>query len=136
MPVLLSNVVVEVSRSRYIKNASQTGLPQPNLFGVKGNLSPMTMSDYTLLSQAPEPAMRSNYLLIVPTGTDIITGDCITKIFKLDGVTPWVGAGPLEPGQVGYGNIVWWVRFYAESAPGFLSYRNVYLERLQVGGPA
>lgn len=136
MSVLLPNVVVEVSRSRYLKNAGYTSLPQPNVTGIRGNLSPMTMSDYTLLSQAPEPAMRSNFLLICPSGTDIITGDCITKIFKPDGMTPWVGAGPLEPGQLGYGNIVWWVRFYVESAPGFLAYRNVYLERTQVGGPA
>lgn len=134
--ILLPNAVVEVSRSRYIKNNANTGLPQPNLTGVRGNLSPMTMSDYTLLSQAPEPAMRANYLLLVPSGTDIITGDCVTNIFELDGVTQWAGAGPMTPGQVGYGNVIWWVRYYSESAPGFLKYRSVYLERVQVGGPA
>lgn len=134
--ILLPNVVVEVTRSRYQKNTGITALPQINLTGISGNLSPMTMSDYTMLSQAPEPAMRSNYLLLVPTRTDIITGDAITKIFELDGVTPWAGAGPQEPGQIGYGNVLWWVRFYAESAPRLLPYRSIYLERVQVGGPA
>lgn len=134
--LLLPNVLVDVSRSRYNSNSGQTGLPQPTLSAITGNISPMTMADYATLSSAPEPALRANYFLMVPTGTDIITGDAITKITLLDGVTPWSGAGPLTPGQIGYGGVVWWVRFYQESSPGFLAYRCVYLERMQATGPA
>lgn len=134
--ILLPNVLVDVSRSRYMQNTGQTGLPQPNMTSVMGNISSMTMADYALLANAPEPAMRSNYFLIVPSGTDITTGDAITRIMLMDGVTPWNGAGPLAQGQVGYGGTVWWVRFYQESSPGFLAYRALYLERLQTTGPA
>ena len=76
--ILLPNVVVEVNRSRYLKNSGQTSKPQPYLSGVMGNLAPMTSTDYMLLSTAPEPALRSNYVLSVDTGTDIITGDVIS----------------------------------------------------------
>lgn len=136
VPILMPNVICDIARSRYNITIGQTSAPTAvNLTGVMGNISPMLATDYQTLTSAPQPALQTTHLLIVGPGTDIIAGDVVTKMTLLDGVTPWTGFGPL-PGQLGYGGVVWWVRFHQESAPGLLSYRSVYLERVTVSGPA
>lgn len=132
----MPNVRVDVARSRYNATSKTTGAPtNPNLTGVLGNMNPMLATDYAMLSTAPEPALRSNWFLMVESGTDIVAGDVVTNITLLDGVTPWAGSGIIA-GQPGALNVVWWVRYWQESAPGILAYRSIYLERTQVGGPS
>ncbi|MGZ6281720.1 MAG: hypothetical protein ACXWQ5_00235 [Ktedonobacterales bacterium] len=135
MPILLPNVLMDISRARYNKNTGVTGSPQPSMYAVPGNLSSMMTSDYAALAGAPEPALRASYIILVETGTDIVDGDFISMIYQVDGKTPWPGFGP-PLGAPGYGGISWWVRFHREESPMILPYRALYVERIVTQGPS
>lgn len=135
--IILPNCYVSASRARYNANLKQTGKPQPNINRVRGSISPMIGTDYMMLTGAPEPALKVDHMIIVSADTDIVTGDIITEILDLDGVTPWIGAGPIsDPSSPYYKNVVWHVRHHRVQAPRILPYRILFVEQVIIGGTA
>lgn len=135
MPILIPNVIIDVSRSRYSKNTGISGKPQPNIYKVRGNLSSMMASDYIALAGAPEPALKASYIILVDSGTDIVDGDLISMIYNLDAKTKWNGFGP-GIGEPGYGGTTWWVRYHREDSPALMPYRSLFVERVVTAGPS
>lgn len=126
MPVLAN---VRVNTARPIRNSQgSTSSAKPYQNSISGHMDLTHQATYQPL---PAGGFRVTYTLEVDLGADIVAGDVITAIYRMDGVTNW---GPLAP-QL-RPNDLWVVVFYTDDLPGPLAERCCYVERRVTGGPA
>ena len=123
MPVLLPNVLITTARSSYSAGTGTTA-PVTHVTNLLCHLAPVRASQLTTL---PQDALSSQYVLTIPSGTDIVIGDTITSIVLNDGVSPWPGFSVAA---------TYIVRFTQEQAPFTLDYRAVFVEMVLTGGRA
>lgn len=125
MPVVMPNVLISTSRPNFTANTG-TSAPSEYLSEVEAHAGPITQQDYRVL---PAAAMESQYLIKVEVGTDIVTGDQITRVTENDPpiYSPWDELG---------GNEMLWVIFARNSAAGPLQHRQLYCKRITGGGSA
>ena len=122
----LKNVRIWTSRPAAYSASTGTPAPSANLSEIEAHSGPVPQSDYISL---PAGAMESQYLKKVEIGTDIKTGDVITKVTLNDppAYTPWDELGPNE---------TLLVAFARNSAAGALQHRRLYCQRIVGGGPS
>jgi hypothetical protein len=95
--------------------------------GLEVHVQPNVQSSYKVL---PVAVMESDYEVTVDSGTDVVEGDIVTSITLPDGETPWPSLGAVN------NNEYFRVAFAAESIPGPLQHRKVYVARVRGGGPS
>ena len=125
--VLLQNVLINTSRSARNGSTGVTAAPTAYLSSIGAHAQPVGTAAYIKYGTA---ILGSEYEVSVDTGVDIATGDIITSITQLDGVTPW--PGNLSPGA----NVTWRVKHATEAAALLLPHRSVFIERTVKGGKA
>lgn len=86
--------------------------------------------------ELPSSARKSSYIFLVDPGLDIVTGDQMLGATDIITGADWPNDYPDEPGFPGFGGTIWIVRFHHESAAGPGAYRALYLEKVQISGPA
>lgn len=114
--------------------AAVTTLPnQPTLTNVPAHAA---IIPSTAFHELPSSARKTTYVFNVDAGTDIVTGDVLVAAYDVLTNAPWPHDYPDFPGAPGLENTIWVVRFHLESTPGLASYRALYVEKVQLGGPA
>ena len=133
MGVASANCYTDWNRDFYNPTLRTTGPPQPHQSNIITHAAIIPTAYY---HELPASARKASYVFQVPSGTDIVTGDYLSAVRRTDTGAPWPDDYPDSPTEPGYGNVVWIVRYHQESTPGPAGYRSLYLEKIQLGGPA
>lgn len=126
------NVVTSWSRAVYDPTTPSV---QPNTVTLANVAAHAAIIPSQSFHELPASARKSSYVFQVDPGTDIVTGDQMASCVDLYG-NPWPNDYPMDPGDPGYGFTIWTVRFHRESTPGPGAYRELFVEKTQIGGPA
>lgn len=125
---LLTNCLINTSRSIFNVTTGSSSTPQPYLNGILGHIMPHR-TFFNPKEMFPMPmggGLETEYAIKVDKDKDIRTGDIVSAIFRTDGVTPWPGFDANE---------TWRVSYAYPTDPLFLEERVCIVTRITGGGP-
>jgi hypothetical protein len=120
--IILANVYFDVLRSSYTSTGG-TSEPLPYLQRIEGHLTRIKDS---MLMPMSTSAFKATYELYADPEIDIQLGDVVANIIRKDSEQPFF---------FGQSDEMYRVTDAVNSAPGFVEYRDVTIERIVGGGP-
>lgn len=136
--VPFSNVFVDIVRPSYNASTGATGGTNQAVIALKqrARITNLTQTDWLSIppdiAAAAETARRKLYKLRLPSGFDVAEGDQIQNIILLNEQQYWPSMDFLADGAPTF--VTAKVRFVAESDPGPLGSRTVYIDASITGG--
>lgn len=133
MAIAMPNVITDWARAPVDPVTGATLPNQPTITNMPAHAA---IIPSTAFHELPSSARKVSYVFNLDPGTDVVTGDVLLAAYDVLTGSPWPHDYPDVTGMAGAENTIWIVRYHQESTPGFTAYRAVYVEKVQLGGPA